>query len=545
MIMRPSSSEAIEEQSLEIPRPRLQGRGLKNDGSRDWRTIPPGERTLGDKVCAFVETYCHIPEGRRVGDPLMLEAFERAWIYDTFDNPAGTRRSILSMARKNGKTSIIACIVLCFLVGPLARPNAQLASGARSRDQAALVYSLMKKMIGFSPVLNSRIKLVDSKKQAFGMTTGTEYRAISAEASTAFGMSPYVVILDEAGQVGGAVDDFTEALTTAQGAYDDGIVLVISTQAASDGAMLSQWIDDALSDRDPTLVCHLYEAGKEAGLEDVEEILKANPGIDVIRSRRDLMKQIEEARRLPSKENSVRNLLMNQRVQMSAPFLSQQIWDDCDAELDLALFTSGRPVYAGLDLSSTTDLTALVLAVEDDDSVAHLWPIVWTPSEGLGDRGMRDRAPYVDWHKDGLLTTIPGKVIDPRAMVPVIAETVESMNIVRTNFDRWRIKSFKAACEEIGLELMLEECGQGYRDMSPAIDYFEARALQRKLAHGGNPLLRWAMGNTVITRDPASNRKIDKSRSFSRVDPVVAAAMAIKGLDADAEFTPDAADMIG
>jgi phage terminase large subunit-like protein len=520
------------------------GRGLKNDGLRNWRAIDKAEWTLGDKTCAFIESYCHVPEGRHVGEPLVLEPFERAWIYDTFDNPFGTRRSILSMARKNGKSALVACIVLCFLVGPLARRNAQLCSGARSRDQAGLVFSLMEKMVGFSRELGGRIKLLRSKKQAFGLTTGTEYRALSAEASTAMGMSPYVIILDEAGQVGGPIDDFTEALTTAQGAYDDGLQLVISTQAASDGAMLSQWIDDALSARDPTLVCHLYEADKEAGLTDIEEILKANPGIDTIRSRPDLMTQIEEARRLPSKENSVRNLLMNQRVQMSAPFLSQQIWDDCNGDLDLALFTSGRPVYAGLDLSSTTDLTALVLAVEDDDRLAHLWPIVWTPGEGLAERGIRDRAPYVDWHKDGILLTIPGKVIDPRAMVPVIAETVQGMNIVRTNFDRWRIKSFKAACEEIGLELMLEECGQGYRDMSPAVDYFEARALKGKLAHGGNPLLRWAMGNTVITRDPANNRKIDKSRSFSRVDPVVAAVMAIKGLDADAEFTPDTADMI-
>lgn len=526
------------------PAPQLAGLGLKNDGSRDWRTIERAAWTIGDKVCAFIETHCHVPEGRHVGELMVLGRFQRAWIYDTFDNPAGTRRSILSMARKNGKTCLIACIVLCFLIGPLARRNAQLASGARSRDQAALVFSLMQKMIGFSKELNRRMKLITSKKQAFGLTTGTEYRALSAEASTAMGMSPYVVILDESGQVGGPVDDFTEALTTAQGAYDDGIQLIISTQAASDGAMLSQWIDDALSGRDPTLVCHLYTAGLEADLDDVPAIERANPGIDVIRSRADLFTQIEEAKRLPSKENSVRNLLMNQRVQMSAPFLSQAIWDQCRTPVNFELFTSGRAVYGGLDLSSTTDLTCLCLAVEDDDKVAHLWPIVWTPLDSLGDRGVRDRAPYVDWVKAGILTTIAGKVVDPRAMVPTIAALVEGMNLVRTNFDRWRIKSFRAACEEGGLDLMLEECGQGYRDMSPAIDFVEARALKGNLAHGGNPLLRWAMGNTVITRDPANNRKIDKARSFSRVDPVVAAVMAIKALDADAQFNPDVGDMI-
>jgi phage terminase large subunit-like protein len=521
--------------------PRL---GIGNDGRRDWRQIPPAEFSNADRVCAFIETYCRVPEGRKVGDVIALEAFERSWIYDTFDNPAGTRRSILSIARKNGKTCLIACIVLCFLVGPLARLNAQIVSGARSRDQAALVYALAMKMIGLEPRLNRLLRLRPSIKYMVALSTGSEYRALSAEAATAMGMSPYVVILDEAGQVGGAVDDFTEALITAQGAYDDALVIVISTQAASDGAMLSQWIDDTFSAGDPSLICHLYCADKKATLDDLDEILMANPGIDAIRSRRDLMKQIGEAKRLPSKENSVRNLLMNQRIQSSAPFLSPAIWDDCDMEVDRALFRSGRPVYAGLDLSATTDLTALVLAAEDDDNRAHLLAFVWTPEDGLADRGIRDRAPYVDWVRDGLLTTVPGKVIDYRLMVPVIAELVAGMNIVKTNFDRWRIKSFKAACEEIGLDLMLQECGQGYRDMSPAIDAFEARALRVQLAHGGNPLLRWAMGNTIITTDPARNRKIDKARSFSRVDPVVAAVMSIKGLDADAEFMGDIASMI-
>jgi phage terminase large subunit-like protein len=519
-------------------------KGRRSKGLRDWRSINPAAFTLGDRVCAFIETYCHVPEGKLVGTLMVLLPFQRAWIYDTFDNPAGTRRSILSMARKNGKTALIAAILLCFLVGPLARRNAQFCSGARTRDQAAVVYRLAMKMIGFEPRLNGIIRTVASRKEFWGLTTGTYFQALSADAKAAMGLSPFVVILDEAGQVEGPVDEFTDALVTAQGAYDDGLQIVISTQAASDGAMLSQWIDDALSGQDPTLVCHLYAAKKEAKLSNLEEIERANPGIDVFRSRVDLMKQIEEASRLPSKELSVRNLLMNQRVTTTAPFLSPAIWDQCNDQVITALFGSGRPVYAGLDLSSTTDLTALVLAVEDDDGVAHLWPIVWTPEAALADRGIRDRAPYVVWQQEGILLTIAGNVIDPRSMAPVIAETVKDMNVVATNFDRWRIKSFKAACEEIDLEINLTECGQGYRDMSPAIDAFEARALKGKLAHGGNPLLRWAMGNTILTRDPANNRKIDKAKSFSRVDPIVAAVMAIKSMDADVSTATDVETMI-
>lgn len=512
---------------------------------RDWRAILPADFTLGDRICGFIETHLRIPEGRDVGKPFKLVPFQKRWIYDTFDNPAGTRRSILSMARKNAKTTLIAAILLCAVVGPLAKRNAQVVSGARSRDQAALVYSLALKMVGLSPKLNAMIKCIPSKKRFIGLATGVEYVASSAEAATAMGASPWMIILDETGQVEGPVDPFTEALVTAQGAYDDGIQLVISTQAASDLALLSTWIDDALSGDDPTLVCHLYAADKEATLDDIAEIEKANPGLDTIRSRKDLMLQIAEAKRLPSKENSVRNLLMNQRTQLVSPFLSAAIWDQNKQAVNYALFTDGRPVYAGLDLSQTTDLTAFVLACQDDSGCAHVWPIVWTPSDTLQDRGIRDRAPYVVWAKEGILETTPGQVIGLEWVVSTIATKTAGMNLVSTNYDRWRIKTLRAECEKIGLDIKLTECGQGFKDMAPAIDAFEARCLNTQMAHGGNALLRWAIGNSVIDRDPAGNRKITKKRSFSRVDPAVAGVMAIKGMDVDVSAQPDLFSLIG
>lgn len=518
---------------------------LTEHNTRDWRQVAPVDYSTGDRVCAFIEQHCRVPEGRRVGEAMVLETFQRAWIYDTFDNPAGTRRSILSMARKNGKTSLIAAILLCMIVGPLARQNAQCVSGAMAREQAAVVYKLALKMVGFSPVLNKRIRAVPSRKEFFGLTTGMYYQALSAEASTKMGLSPFFIILDETGQIEGPIDDFVDALTTAQGAYDDGMQIVITTQARSDLSLLSSWIDDALNSNNPHLVCHLYAADKKAGLDDWEEILKANPGAGTIRSIPDLRQQIEEAKRLPAKENAVRNLLMNQRVSVSAPFLAPAIWDANDGAIDIEVFRDGRPVYAGLDLSQTTDLTALVLACQDDEGRAQLLPMVWTPADTLQDRGIRDRAPYVQWEKEQILITTPGKVIGLEWVVQAIAETIEGMNLQSTNYDRWRIKTLRAECEKIGLDLMLVECGQGFKDMAPAIDAFEARALNGALAHGANPLMRWAVGNSVIVFDPAGNRKINKAKSFSRVDPVVAAIMAVKGMDVDTEFEPDLLTLIG
>src|SRR3546814_6152490 len=187
--------------------------------------------TRGEKVIAFIEKYCVVPEGKLVGKPLKLEDFQKRFIREVYDNPKGTRRGILSIARKNGKSGLIAAMVLAHIVGPEARLNAQIVSGARSRDQAALVFNLAWKMSQLSPELTKLIRVIPSGKRLIGLPMNVEYKALAAEGQTAHGLSPVVVILDDLGPVRGSQDPFVEALETAQGAYDDGLQLVISTKA--------------------------------------------------------------------------------------------------------------------------------------------------------------------------------------------------------------------------------------------------------------------------------------------------------------------------
>ena len=212
--------------------------------------------TRAERVIRFIETYCVVPEGKLVGQPLRLEPFQKRFIREVYDNPNGTRRGILSIARKNGKSGLIAALVLAHIVGPEARLNAQIVSGARSREQAALVFNLAWKMVALSPELTKIVRVVPSNKRLIGLPMNVEYKALAAEGKTAHGLSPVVVILDELGQVKGSHDPFVEALETAQGAYDDGLQLVISTQAPTDADMLSVWIDDAIANEDPHTVCH-------------------------------------------------------------------------------------------------------------------------------------------------------------------------------------------------------------------------------------------------------------------------------------------------
>lgn len=482
--------------------------------------------TLGEKVIAFIEAFCFVPEGKLIGQPMRLEPFQKRFILEVFDNPQGTRRGILSIARKNGKSALIAAIALALLVGPGAKQNGQIVSGAQSRDQAALVFSLAWKMVQLNDKLSKIVRVVPSGKRLIGLPMNTEYRALAAEGKTAHGLSPYAIILDELGQVRGPTDPFVEALETAQGAYDDGLQLVISTQAPTDADMLSLWIDDAIRSEDPHTVCHLYTADEEADLADPKAWAEANPALGSFRSRVELEQAAEKAARMPSFENSFRNLYLNQRVNMVAAFVSPGVWkagNGAPGDFDGA-------VYGGLDLSATTDLTALVLTCRRDGLV-HVRPFFWMPIESVQEATRRDKAPYDVWVRDGLLRTTPGKVIDYDYVARDIGDICSGLSIAKIGFDRWRMDRMQQALARQGVELPLEPFGQGYMSMSPALDALEADLLKECVRHGGHPVLAMCAANAVAVSDPAGNRKLDKHKATGRIDGLVALAMA-EGVEA-------------
>lgn len=228
--------------------------------------------TRGERVIAFIHRYCLVPEGKLVGKPMRLEEFQQRFILDVYDNPVGTTEGILSIARKNGKSGLIAAILLAHIAGPEARLNSQIVSGARSREQAALVFNLAAKMVAMSPDLSRLIRIVPSGKRLIGLALNVEYKALAAEGSTSHGLSPVLAILDELGQVRGDHDDFVEAIETASGAYDDALRLIISTQAPTDADMLSVKIDDARRSGDPKIICHVYEAPADCDVLDPDAL---------------------------------------------------------------------------------------------------------------------------------------------------------------------------------------------------------------------------------------------------------------------------------
>jgi phage terminase large subunit-like protein len=219
-------------------------------------------------IIGFIQNHCPVPEGPLVGKPIRLAPFQINFIRATYDNPHGpTRRAILSTGRKNSKTTTCACLLLANLCGPPARdrPNSQLYSAAQSRDQASLIFSAAVKMVRMSPTLASAVRIHESAKALSCPELSTHYRALSAEADTAHGLSPQFVVHDELGRVRGPRYSLFEALETATAALEDPLSVVISTQAASDSDLLSVLIDDALTGLDPQTVIRLYAAKPRDG----------------------------------------------------------------------------------------------------------------------------------------------------------------------------------------------------------------------------------------------------------------------------------------
>lgn len=490
-----------------------------------------------DLVIEFIEEYCRVPEGALVGQPVKLLPFQKEFIRKVFDNPAQTHQAILSIGRKNGKTALCAFLMLAFLIGPMAVQNAQLYSAAQSKDQAALLFDLAIKTIRMNPDLDDHVVIRESTKVIVCHTNGSRYRALSAEAGTAFGASPVFVLHDELGQVQGERSQLYEALETAQQAHEHPLSIVISTQAPTDRDLLSILIDDAVEGHDPSTVVQIHEAPEDDDPFLVKTIRKANPAYGIFQNRDVLKKMADRARRMPSREAAYRNLILNQRVETSNPFVTRSVWEENAGENE-----GWSVAYGGLDLSETSDLTAFVL-VSEANGVVNTDCTFWLPGDGLNERARADRVPYDVWAQQGYLQTTPGRSVEYSYIAKFLVEIFDKKRIRKIAFDRWNMRHLRpwlieAGMSEAFIDDRFEDFGQGYVSMSPALRTLETKLLNANLRHGGHPVLQMCAANAVVKMDEAGNRKLDKKKSRGRIDGMVALAMAVEVAEADGRQNP-------
>jgi phage terminase large subunit-like protein len=488
-----------------------------------------------DRVLAFIESL-PITSGPLAGQPFKARGWQRKFVKAVYRvDRAGSRAvrtAVLSVARKNGKTDVAARLALCHMAGPEAEERGEVYSAANDRFQAGKIFSEMCAIIMRVPWLAARISIRRHSKELEDIGeggTGTTYAALSADVATKHGLSPSFWIYDELGQ--SATRDLLDVLDTAMGARTDPLGMVISTQAARDDAPMSELVDYGLRVQrgevdDPSFHLTLYAAPAEADPWKVATWRKANPMLGDVRSLSDVKRLAAQAQRMPSREATFRNLILNQRVDATAQFLTAGIWRQCAGTVHVDSL-AGRTCYGGLDLGASRDLTALVLVFGDDAGGFDVVPFFWLPGDDLREREDTDRAPYTRWRDDGQLYAPPGKTTDPENVALKIAELHGLYGIKAIAFDRWRIEDLRRKLDAIGCDVELVPHGQGFRDMSPSIDVLERLAFEAQLHHGGHPVLTWCIANAKATRDPAGNRKLDKEKSTGRIDGAVALAMAL------------------
>ena len=470
----------------------------------------------------WIQTHMRIPEGRLVGQPVTLSPAQCEWMEMIYGSP--TRTFICSLPRKNGKTSWSAMLLLLHLAGPESVQAGQLFSAAQSRDQASILFALASKIVRMSPELSEYVSIKESSKQLICAERGTVYRALSADASTALGLSPSFLVHDELGAVRGPRSDLYEALETASAAQAAPLSIIISTQAPGANDLLSTLLDDALTKADTRTKCILYQVPEDADPYDPAEIAKAQPNWHLM-NHDEVLKMASDAKRMPSREASYLNLICNRRVEANNPFVTRSIWLENGAEPDEL---DGQRVYGGLDLASVSDLCALVLVSESGD----VYPTFWLPSDGLEEKSRNDRTPWDLWRDQGHLLTTPGRAIEYEYIATHLRKLFDRCDVAAIAFDRYNMRFLKPWLESAGfspeeLEKFVE-FGQGFVSQSPAIRELESRLLSSQLKHGNHPVLELCAKNAVCVEGPTNGtRKFAKQKASGRIDGMVALAMAV------------------
>lgn len=497
---------------------------------RNWQKLPINQLTPGEMVLRFAYENLVFPEGPEVGQPLLLDKFQQIFVLAAFGNKPHISKAILSMARRNGKTLTLAVILLAYIIGPFAKPNTLIRSAAMSRDQAGLIHRLMSLSLQMSPNCRGLFKVVPSSKKIIGLARNVEYQALSRDSKTGHGQGIYILVLDEAGQIVNANDDYLDMLFSSMGTYIDSRVFIISTQAPSDAAFLSQEIDNAIREQPEDTVVHLYTASDDNPMKKTNW-RAANPGIvSGFRSIEDIERRATSASQLPAQLNGFLNLYMNRRVSLESVWISPGVWKQNSGHPDLAVFQNNA-VSLGMDLSQRNDLTAVVFAAEDEHEKIHTMTLAFSPSDGLDARQERDRVPYQEWVINEQLIPVPGATLDYDWIAKFLAIwcSERGIRITRICFDRWRIKEMQGAAERQGFAngVEWEEVGQGYYSMSPRMESVETALFQARVRHGSHPVLNMGAASAVSTQDPAGSRKLDKSRSGQKIDALVAFIMAV------------------
>ena len=492
------------------------------------------DKDKADRAVAFIENLCHT-KGKWAGQPFLLLPWQEQIVRDLFGivKENGKRQFLtayIEIPKKQGKSELAAAIALYLLYADN-EPSAEVYGAACDRNQASIVFDVARQMVEMSPALMRRSKIRTAGKRIINYRNAGFYQVLSAETGTKHGLNVSGLVFDEIHAQPNR--HLYDVLTKGSGDARMQPLYFLITTAGTDTHSICYEVHQKAMDilegrkHDPTFYPVIYGAAEQDDWTDPKVWKKANPSLGITVGIDKVKAACESAKETPSEENVFRQLRLNQWVKQSVRWMPMDKWDACAfpvREEDL----EGRICYGGLDLSSTTDITAFVLVFPplDDQDKYCILPYFWLPEETLPLRVKRDHVMYDIWAKQGFIQTTEGNVIHYGYIEKFIEKLGERFNIQEIAFDRWGAVQMVQNLEGMGFTVV--PFGQGFKDMSPPTKELMKLTLEQRIAHGGHPVLRWMMDNIYIRRDPAGNIKADKEKSTEKIDGAIATIM---GLD--------------
>jgi phage terminase large subunit-like protein len=489
-------------------------------------------RTPGKRVAEFFRTHLVHVKGQWAGQPFEL----LPWQYHDIIGPLfGTvrpdglrqyRTCYVEIPRRNSKSTLAAGIALYMLFADN-EPGAQIVSAAADREQAAIVFDIARSMVEASPPLAGLAQIY--RREIVIPSTGSRYKVISSEAYSKHGLDLHGAIVDELHAH--ETRDLLDVLQTSVGSRRQPLSFIITTAGFDRQSVCWQYHELATQIRaglipDPTFLPVLYGASLEDDWTDPAVWRHANPGLGVTLKDEYLVQECRRAQEMPAYENAFKRLHLNIWTESDTKWLDTAAWDACGGPVD-ATALEGRPCYAGLDLSNTADLSALVLLFPDLEGGYDVLTYCWVPGESIEARSRRDRVPYGAWVASGALTAAGHKSIDYEMLRATIQDCAQRYRLQRISYDRWNAAHLVELLRQDGAPMV--EMGQGFASLSNPAKELERLVRERKLRHGGHPVLRWCIANTVAEQDAAGNLKPSKAKSTEKIDATVALIMALDG----------------
>lgn len=503
----------------------------------------------------FHEVLTHV-KGKLAGQPFYLQPWQQAVVMNAFgwyEIGSGLRRFrrvFVYVPRKNGKTTLAAGIVNYVLFCDN-EPGAEIYSAAAEYKQAALVFDQVKGMVLHEPELKKRVRVYKTFKSIEYEAMNSVYRVISADADTKHGFNTHCAVIDELHAQ--PTPELVDVLETSTGSRDQPLIVFITTADYARESVCNTKLGYARSVRDGALpdaefLPVIYEANESDDWTDEAVWRKSNPNYGVSLRRSYMDAECKKAAETPTYQNTFRRLHLNVVTQTETQWINLDSYDQCVIAKDqVPSWESLRnvPCAAGLDLSSTRDLSSLVLFFPTKQNL--IWPLFFIPLDNAHAREKKDRVPYTTWAREGWLYMTPGNVVDydyirrilsgqPAGDAPlVLPPVIETFDLKGLAFDRWGATQLVTTLKNDGVEVV--SFGQGYASMSPAAKEFEKLVVSGQASVVPNPVMRWCVNNVMVEEDAAGNIKPSKAKSRERIDGVVAAIMAV-GLASALDLRP-------